>query len=116
MREPDLMRAIMVAMSENGCTAWRNNVGTAHQGRTIHKAGAQVTLADSRMIAFGLCVGSADIIGIRHSDGRFIAIEVKTGKGKTTTEQDRFIFHVQHCGGIAGVARSVDDAIKIVKT
>lgn len=115
MREPDLMRAIMVAMSENGCTAFRNNTGNGYQGKVIHRSGKQVTLADSRMITFGLCVGSADIIGIRHSDGRFIAIEVKTGKGKTTTEQDRFIFHVQHCGGIAGVARNVDEAVNLIR-
>jgi len=115
MRESDLMRAIMVALSENGCTAWRNNTGNGYQGKVIHRSGQQVTLAESRVIVFGLCVGSADIIGIRHSDGKFIAIEVKTGKGKTTREQERFIFHVQHCGGIAGVARSVDDALKIIQ-
>lgn len=109
------MRAIMVALSENGCTSWRNNTGTGYQGRVIHRSAAQVTLADSRVIVFGLCVGSADIIGIRHADGKLIAIEVKTGKGKTTPEQDRFIAHVQRIGGIAGVARSVEDALKIIQ-
>lgn len=115
MRESDLMRAIMVAMSEHGCTVWRNNTGQAFQGRVIHRAGGQLTLADARPVNFGLCVGSADIIGIRHADGKLIAIEVKTGKGKTTREQERFIFHVQLAGGLAGIARSIDDAINIIK-
>lgn len=115
MREADLMRAIMIAVSEHGCTVWRNNTGTAYQGRTIHKSDGQVTLADSRPITFGLCVGSADIIGIRHSDGRFIAIEVKTGKGRATPEQQRFIEHVRKAGGLAGIARTIDEAIRLVQ-
>lgn len=115
MRESDLMRAIMIAVSAAGCTVWRNNTGTAYQGRTIHKSDGQVTLADSRIITFGLCVGSADIIGIRHRDGRLIAIEVKTGNGRATVEQQRFIEHIKQSGGIAGVARNTDDAIDIIK-
>ena len=113
--ESNLMKSIMVALSENGCTVWRNNTGQAYQGRVIHRSGSQVTLADSRTIVFGLCVGSADIIGIRHSDGKFLAVEVKAPTGKTTKEQERFIFNVQRVGGIAGVARSVDEALRIVQ-
>jgi hypothetical protein len=112
--ETALQREIMLALSEAGCTVWRNNTGAAHNGRVIHKSGSTVTLADSRMITYGLCVGSADLIGIR-PDGRFIAIEVKTPKGRVTSEQERFIFHIQLMGGIAGVARSVDDALTLIR-
>lgn len=115
MREADLMRAIMIAVSAEGCTVWRNNTGQAYQGRIIHKAAKQLTLDDARPVNFGLCVGSADIIGIRHSDGRFIALEVKTGKGRLTKEQERFVFHVQLAGGLAGIVRSVDEAVSIIK-
>lgn len=112
--EFNLMKQIMVALSENGCTVWRSNTGQAYQGRVIHRAGDQVTLADSRSIVFGLCVGSSDIIGIRNSDGKFIAVEVKTSSGRVSAEQQRFIFQVQLNGGLAGIARSVDDAINII--
>lgn len=115
MRESDLMKEIMIALSAAGCMVFRNNTGTAYQGKVIHQSGNQVTLADARVIVFGLCVGSADIIGIA-PDGRFLAVEVKTAKGKTTPEQERFIFNVQLAGGIAGVARSVDDALRLVQS
>lgn len=113
-RETALQREIMLALSDAGCTIWRSNTGTAHAGRVIHRSGSTITLADARMITFGLCVGSADLIGITNT-GRFIAIEVKTGKRGTTPEQDRFLFHIQLMGGIAGVARSVDDALALVR-
>lgn len=82
-------------------------------GRQIHKAGDQVTLTNARMMTFGLCVGSSDIIGIA-PDGRFLAIEVKTPKGRPTTEQLRFIEAVKAAGGIAGIARSVEDALELI--
>ena len=44
----------------------------------------------------------------------FAAIEVKTAKGRATAEQKSFIEHIRNAGGIAGVARSVDDAQNIL--
>ena len=69
----------MLALSENGCTVWRNETAGAWMGKQIHREGDQVTLTNARMMTFGLCVGSSDIIGIS-PDGRFLAIEVKTQK------------------------------------
>jgi len=40
----------------------------------------------------------------------FAAIEVKTPKGRATKDQLRFIEHIRNAGGIAGIARSVDEA------
>ncbi len=54
--------------------------------------------------------GISDIIGIYQ--GRFLAIEVKTPKGKLTDSQRAFIQRVNREGGIAFVARSVEDVIK----
>jgi len=51
--------------------------------------------------------GVSDIIGIYK--GRFLAIEVKTAKGKLTVAQVTFQHTVQQEGGIAFVARSVQD-------
>lgn len=113
-KETALQRQIMVALSEVGCTVWRSNTGQAYAGRVVHSSGGIVTLANASPITFGLCVGASDIIGIM-PDGRFLAIEVKTPRGRTTPEQDRFLFHIQLMGGVAGVARSVDDALALVR-
>jgi len=112
--EAALQREIMLAMSESGCTVWRNNTGQAWQGTRIHNAGGTVTLANARPITFGLCVGSSDLIGIA-PDGRIIALEVKTKTGRVTPEQQQFIEHIKLMGGIAGVVRSVDDALKLLR-
>ncbi|HEY8272144.1 MAG TPA: VRR-NUC domain-containing protein [Pseudobdellovibrionaceae bacterium] len=49
--------------------------------------------------------GVSDVLGIAPG-GRFIAIEVKSEKGRLTDEQRKFIRMVQDNGGIAFVARS----------
>ncbi len=51
--------------------------------------------------------GVSDIIGI--FDGKFLAIEVKTEKGKLSEHQVEFLDRVRENGGIAIVARSVED-------
>jgi hypothetical protein len=108
MTEQDIMRSIMLA--PHGCRLWRNNTGAIKD-------------ETGRLVRFGLCTGSSDLIGIRPITitadmvgtrvGVFTAIEVKTPKGKPTVEQINFIQHVKGLGGIAGVARSVGDALTI---
>ena len=51
--------------------------------------------------------GVSDIIGIYK--GRPLAIEVKTAKGKLSEHQERFLTRWKNEGGIAIVARSVED-------
>ncbi len=73
---------------------------------------------------FGLCKGSADLIGYRSiaitpdmvgtTVAVFLSIEVKTATGKLRPEQQQWLDAVQAAGGIAGVARSVEDALRIV--
>ena len=53
--------------------------------------------------------GISDIIGIYQ--GKFLAIEVKTLRGRLSDHQLRFIDNIKKEGGIAFVARSVDDVI-----
>lgn len=112
--ETKLQRLIMLALSEAGCTIWRNETSGAWMGKQIHKAGDQVTLTNARMMTFGLCVGSSDLVGIAPG-GRFLAVEVKTPKGRPTKEQLRFIEAVRNAGGIAGIARSVDEALDLIR-
>ena len=58
----------------------------------------------------GSTVGCPDILGIYK--GKFLGIEVKTKSGKLSERQALFIEQINLEGGIAFVARSVDDVIK----
>jgi RecB family endonuclease NucS len=53
-------------------------------------------------------VGSSDILGVL-DDGRALAIEVKSEKGKATQEQLIFLAEVAKRGGVAFIARSIED-------
>lgn len=112
-QETAIQRRIMLTLSEAGCTIWRNETSGAWVGKVIHQAGDQVTLSGARMIRFGLAVGSSDIIGVS-PDGRFLAVEVKTKKGRASKEQLRFIEAVRNAGGIAGIARSPQEALELI--
>jgi hypothetical protein len=71
-------------------------------------------------VQFGLAVGSADLIGwttrtitpdmVGQQVAVFTSIEVKSATGRLRPEQRQWLEAVQAAGGIAGVARSVDDA------
>ena len=111
--ETKIMNTILMALSKAGCLVFRNETAGAWVGKVIHKDASQVTLTDARMIRFGLAVGSSDIIGISPT-GKFLALEVKTSKGRATKEQLRFIEAVNNAGGKAGIARSVEDALKLI--
>jgi len=58
----------------------------------------------------GSTPGCPDIIGIHK--GRMIGIEVKATRGKVTEIQQQFLDRINGCGGIAFVARSVEDVEK----
>lgn len=103
----------MLALSEAGCLIWRNETAGVWVGRVIHQESASLTLAGARMIQAGLCVGGADLIGVS-PDGRFLAVEVKSQSGRPSKDQLNFIAAVQQAGGIAGVCRSVEEALKLL--
>lgn len=100
-KEHAIQNAIRIALSEYA-TVFRANVGKAY------------TL-DGRFFDTGLPKGFSDLFGFRHSDGRIFFIEVKTPTGRLSKEQANFIQQMQNYGAIAGVARSVDDALKIIQ-
>lgn len=58
--------------------------------------------------------GVSDILGVYN--GRLLAIEVKKPGGVTSKEQKQFINRVVRLGGIAGVARSIDEVREILKS
>ena len=99
MKEANVQALIMLALSNAGCLVWRQNTGVLPD-------------RNGRLVRFGLCVGSSDIVGICE-DGKFLAIEVKTALGQPTDAQLNFIKAVQSQGGRAGIARSAAEAVEI---
>ena len=54
--------------------------------------------------------GISDILGCYK--GKMIAIELKSPKGNATPDQLRFIENVKDAGGIAFIAKSLDEVIE----
>jgi hypothetical protein len=110
--EAAIMAEIRLALAECGLLMFRNNTGRLKNDK-------------GQLVQFGLAVGSSDLIGLTpviitpEFIGRtlavFTAIEVKNERGKPTDAQERFIERVIDLGGIAGVARNVDDAMDIIE-
>ena len=108
--EQSIQQHIRLTCSTGATRLFRNNTGTL---RDQH----------GRPVSFGLCKGSADLIGWRtvtitsemvgQQVAVFTSIEVKTPTGRVKPEQQQWLDAVQAAGGIAGVARSVEDALRI---
>lgn len=80
----------------------------------LFRANVGVFKVGDRYISTGLPKGFPDLFGIRKSDGKFVAIEVKTKTGKLRQEQKLLLNMLKDNGAVAGVARSVEDARKII--
>ena len=112
MTEQQIQQHIRLACGKGDCRLFRNNTGTLKD-------------ANGRPVQFGLCKGSADLIGWRtiaitpdmvgQQVAIFLSIEVKTPNGRLRPEQQQWLDAVQAAGGMAGIARSVEDAHAIVK-
>lgn len=98
MREAEIQQQIRLALgSEPDLVLWRNTVGVGTQD-------------DGRKQRFGLAIGSSDLVGILAPAGRWVALEVKSEKGRVRPEQKLFLELVRGRGGFAAVVRSVDEA------
>lgn len=101
MSESAISAQIRLELAKRGVIMFRNNTGMVR-----YKGG--------RVVRFGLALGSSDLIGIRQSDGKFVAIEVKQPGKKPTGAQQMFIDAVKKHNGLAGVAHSVTEALTII--
>jgi len=109
--EQTIQQQIRLACSRGPTRLWRNNVG-----RLLDQSG--------RPVAFGLCPGSADLVGfttmtigpehVGQTVAVFTAVEVKAERGRATPQQTAWLEHVSAAGGRAGIARSVADARRII--
>jgi hypothetical protein len=60
--------------------------------------------------------GEADIWGHRKSDGKAIYIEVKLPGEHPREDQRKFLDAMTATGAIAGVAHSVEEALRIIES
>lgn len=108
MTEAALTREIQAALTDKDTRLWRNNCGVLIDSRGQH-------------VAYGLAVGSSDLIGLRsvvilpeHIGSTlavFCAVEVKLPGVRARPEHQRnYIDQVLRMGGRAGFASSVGEA------
>lgn len=128
MLEHDIQNSIRLAISENKLgVSFRTNVGRAWTGEKITKnPDKSITIKNPRPFDTGLPKGFSDLLVIKTLTitpdmvGKQIAsanfIEVKNKKGKPTADQENFIERMQELGAKAGIARSPDDALKILRS
>lgn len=99
MKEHDLQNSIRLKLSEMGYITFRANVG-------------KVEMKDGRWFDTGLPTGFSDVFCVK--DGKVCFIECKVKPRKATKEQEHFIARMIEQGCRAGVAYSVEDAVRII--
>ncbi len=101
MSEHQIQDAVRVALSKAGYTVFRINVGSGYtrQGNYFNT---------------GVQSGFPDLFGYNPTTGKIFFIEMKTPIGRPRTDQMVFHRKLQHDRIIHGVARSPEEAVKIV--
>jgi hypothetical protein len=99
--EHRIQNEIRLALADT-CVMFRINVGKGYT-------------PDGRYFDTGVSKGFSDLFGVRKADGKAVFIEVKTTKGRPTDQQKNFLDNMRKYGAIAGVCRSPEEAVKLVK-
>lgn len=128
MKESELMKTIEIEISKqtNGSVpVFRVNVGNGYTGNEIiRSAGGGVYIPDARPFSAGVPKGFSDLFCViptfitpemvGQTVGVAAFIEVKTPTGVIRREQDQFLAIMRARGAKAGIARSPEDAIRIL--
>lgn len=112
--ENQIQQEIRLAVGqEKNLRLFRNETGSLPNPRT------------GKWVDFGLAKGSSDLIGFKTVEvtpdmvgeklAVFISLEVKNKRGKLSELQHNWLQVVKRAGGITGVARSIQDALNILK-
>lgn len=132
MKEGALLKKFLLEYSKIGSRLFRNNVGTAWTSslrpiriqypQKIEVEKGDIILKNARIFRSGFPKGASDLLGwtdvevtqdmVGKKLAVFTAFEVKTGRLKATKEQDAFVRTVNEHGGIATIARSLDDIME----
>lgn len=100
-RETDIVVEILRYLRKRKDVArvWRQNSGAVQSGQSF--------------VRFNTARGMSDIMGIM-TNGKTLAIEVKSESGRVMAHQTEFLDSITQAGGIAGVCRSVEDVRKLL--
>lgn len=99
--EHEIQNEIQVAVSMDHHHIFRVNTGS-------------VKTVDGRWFKTGLPNGFPDLCGYRKQDNQMFFIEVKNAHGKPRQDQIRFHQQLMRDDVIHGIARSVNEALKII--
>jgi len=123
MLESNVQKLIQLTASKLGVVLFRNNVGQGWIGQMNRLSDGSIHIRSPRPLEAGLHKGSSDLIGwksvqitpdmIGKRVAIFTAVEVKAGT-RPTQEQLVFIEQVRKAGGIAGIARSPEEASSLL--
>lgn len=113
MKEHEIQDRIRVELSEKtDGIVLRLNSGSAWGGKLVDTPEYGPVIMNPRKIA--LCPeGTSDLLWIG-PEGKVAWVEVKDAKGKAREAQERFLNLMRRLGHKAGIARSTEDALKIV--
>ena len=134
-KETAVVNAIMKDMSPLGVRLFRNVRGNFYTldsvraliaaVRSMNKLSISVAIQNLRQLAAGLLApGASDLIGftpvvitqdmVGQKIAVFCAVECKTETARPSPEQLHFCDFIRKSGGLAGIARSPEDARKIL--
>lgn len=134
-QETDIVNKIMQDVSPRGARLFRNVRGLFYAKESVQALIAAIRTGDAqkivnavkmlRQLMAGLQAnGSSDLIGftpVKITESMvgltmaiFTAVEVKTADGRVDPDQRDFVNFIQMSGGYAGIARSIEDARKIM--
>jgi hypothetical protein len=105
--EAQILKAVMALLKRHPKIAqcWRQNSGTFQERNRDGSV---------RYIRANTAKGMSDIMGVM-KDGRTLAIEVKSATGRMRPGQEEFLATIRQAGGVAGVCRSVEDAVALLE-
>lgn len=99
--EAAIQNDIRVAVGAHDCMIFRTNVG-------------KVRTDTGRYFDTGLPQGHPDLYGFKFNNGKVFYIEVKNKHGRAREDQKQFHYMLTNHGIIHGIARSPEDALKII--
>lgn len=104
--EAEILKAVLQLVKRHPkvALAWRQNSMTARE---------QNRDGSFRYVRANTQRGMSDIMGTL-KDGRTLAIECKSATGRVQPHQQAFLDQVRAAGGVVGVCRSVEDAVKLL--
>jgi len=121
LNEHDLQNQIRLAVGkEQAATLFRANVGGGWTGDVVSRSQGRVVLANARRFSTGLPAGFPDLFGFKTIEigerkiAAFAFVEVKTPCGRASEKQKHLHDFLQGAGAIGGVARSPEEALKIL--